>query len=350
MIHESVLNRETIADLLCCLYGLGEVGEITRLPGGRAGIYLVCCGQERYVLKEFQRGYSRRSIEREPGICAHLRAAGIAAPVFVQTRKGGVVHRHKNRQLTLQHYIEGTTLPIHQAPGWLMEETAALLGRIHGALGDYPLRRYEFTPNWLGGELLGRKAKQLEGYIAAAEKDHGPLARQMAADLRYKLSLLPSIEGADYSRKRITFTNSHGDYSHLQLLCGENHVNAVLDFASACNLPAAWEILRSFTDAHPGCRHGDMNLAALKCYLTQYLRHFPLKENDLRYMFSLYAAQLTLSAYGYKEYFQDDNLEREQLLAFGVWRTQLLRGLQRHGKDYAAELLRHFKGALQDEV
>ena len=41
--------------------------------------------------------------------------------------------------------------------------------------------------------------------------------------------------------------NTHGDFNVLQLIYKNNHINSVIDFVSACNMPVVWELIRSYS-------------------------------------------------------------------------------------------------------
>ena len=66
---------------------------------------------------------------------------------------------------------------------------------------------------------------------------------------------------------KLTCCNTHGDYNINQIICGENKVNAVIDWTSACRHPVIWEITRSFYYADPGCVNEGLNEVKFRDYV-----------------------------------------------------------------------------------
>ncbi|MCD2348576.1 hypothetical protein LQK79_18080 [Clostridium guangxiense] len=88
---------------------------------------------------------------------------------------------------------------MNTAPQWFMEESAVILGKIH---------------------------KALEGI--------SPLSEQNIIDLEYRIKLLDKVKDIKLNIDKFTYKNTHGDYFISQILCGEDSINAVIDFTSAC--------------------------------------------------------------------------------------------------------------------
>lgn len=344
MLNESVLSEEDIVELFEQLYGMDGIKEIQLLNGGSAGIYLVDFGTEhqKYILKEFQKGYPERSIINEVDVSNYLSANGIRTSEFIKNKEDGYIYKYKKRFLSVQKFIDGYVPQMYSSPQWLMDESAQLLGKINHVLSTYRIRRYEFKSNWLSQDIVTQKAKKFQDYIEKAQEMDDEFTGRIVDDLNYKLSLIDRLFTYEFNRENITFVNSHGDYSNVQLLCKNNHINSVIDFASACNLPAVWEIIRSFTYADKGSKDAEVDLDALKRYIKNYLKYSPLKENDMKSIFNVYASQLILSSYGYKEYFKKDIQDKVQIVSFGFWRTNLLRFMIEHEAEYTDELVRWF--------
>lgn len=116
----------------------------------------------------------------------------------------------------------------------------------------------------------------------------------------------------------------------------------MIDFASACNLPVIWEIIRSFTIASEKCKESEIDIDSLIEYLENYLLNYSLNENDIRNIFKMYTIQLLRSEYGYKEYFNDDVYDKIKLLRFGFWRTNLIRNMLKNEDEYINILAKWF--------
>ena len=139
--------------------------------------------------------------------------------------------------------------------------------------------------------------------------------------------------------KGITYTPSHGDYTSCPLICDEDHVKAVIDFASAAKLPAVWEIMRSYIQAG-ACRNGEaLDIGDFAQYVKEYMKYSPLSKRDLEAMPYVYLFQLSRSAYGYEEYLITKTENRDALLEFAFWRTDICREIYRNADAISGALL-----------
>ena len=237
------------------------------------------------------------------------------------------MREHQGRLVTVQEYFEGESPEIHSAAPWLLEASARMLGELHRILRDYPPMREEFAPAWAAPVHIPAKRQEYRALIAKAERLEDPRAGRIAADLRFRLEGLGWLAAQPNVTDGLTYVNTHGDYSIVQLLTRGDKIVAVLDFAGACRLPAVWEVIRSYSLADPVCTDGTLVPARLRTYLDTYEAVFPLSAADRRNMRRFYAAQLLRSSYGYKQFFDPAVADREALLHFGFWRTDFLRAL-----------------------
>ena len=70
---------------------------------------------------------------------------------------------------------------------------------------------------------------------------------RILADLRYKTGLMRPECFEEIRPDGLTYTNCHGDYHVMQLVCGERSIRAVIDFSGACEQPAMWEVIRFYS-------------------------------------------------------------------------------------------------------
>jgi len=328
MLHASDFTLQSLRSFLRREYAL-EAASISPIPRGSACLFLADCGDgRRFVVKEYQRGgYEPHGVRQEVRLSDFLRERGIPTSRFVPARDGETVCKHRGRLVTVQEYIEGEAPEGHGAAPWLMEASARLLGELHRVLLDFPPMHEEFTPDWGAPENIPAKRREYEDLLARAGRLEDPRAGRIAEDLRFKLAGLDWLAAQPNVTEGLTYVNTHGDYSIVQLLTGENKIVAVLDFAGACRLPAAWEVIRSFSLGDPACADGALPPGRLEAYLDAYEAVFSLTAADRRNMRRFYAAQLLRSSYGYKQFFDPAVDGREALLRFGFWRTDLLRSL-----------------------
>ena len=116
-------------------------------------------------------------------------------------------------------------------------------------------------------------------------------------------------------------------------------MKAVIDFSSAAKLPAIWEIMRSYVQAG-ACQRGEaFDTADFARYVKEYMKYSPLTNRDLEAMPYVYLFQLSRSAYGYEEYLIDRTENRDALLAFAFWRTDICREIYKKADAISEALL-----------
>ena len=336
-------DNSKIANIVNNYYNIGELKHALPISNGSANIYLIetDCGSK-YVLKEFQSGYSKRSIKNEFEITSFLLSNGISTSMFIANNANDFLTIFKRKKITLQRFIDGYTPEQHNLPIYLMDDSARLLGKLHKTLSRYEIKRYEFKKNWDDDKLRAKTKEKFEKLISMAQEKRDNYTEQIISDIQYKIQNIENIKKFDLDRKRITYVNSHGDYSLLQLICKANKIEAVIDFASACNLPAIWEIIRSFSYADSMCRQSIIDTNSLKKYLHNYLSEFPLKHEDIMNITYIYILQLSLSSYGYSEYLKGKGKNPDDLLQFAFWRTTLLRHMIENEHDIIDDLSEWF--------
>lgn len=157
--------------------------------------------------------------ETEPEVCAHLLKKGIPVCRFVENRQGNVISVDENgRRFHVQPFIEGTVYDYHQAPRWLMGESARMLAKIHS-----------------------------------------------------NMRILEHFPPYKFEADRFTCTNTYGDFMITQLICGENDIRSVIDWMTACVHPVAWEIIRSYVYSSPLCVNGEIDIPDFLGYVQAYL-------------------------------------------------------------------------------
>ena len=117
-------------------------------------------------------------------------------------------------------------------------------------------------------------------------------------------------------------------------------IKAVIDFSSAGCIPAVWEIMRSYIQSGGVSRNGSyFDVEDFSLYVKEYMKYAPLTERDLEAMPYIYLFQLAQSSYGYKEYLVTKTENKETLLDFGFWRTDICREIYKKASEISAALL-----------
>ncbi len=302
-------------------YGL-DVQELKRMTTGVGGdTYQVQAVQGKFIYKIADSNEMNRP-EAEPEICEYLLAHGIEVSCFMRNRYGQFVTPYdENRVSHLQSYVEGKVFSMNEAPEWFMRETPVLLGRIHQVLRDYPE-----LPMGIGKEFFQYMTPEnaRQSYFRSYERTKQQGETDILEDLECRIRVIEKIADWTFEAEKLTYCNTHGDYTVNQIICGENKVNAVIDWTCACRHPVIWELTRSFFLAEPECAQGRLPEAKLREYVEGYLSIAPLTPYDKEHILKLYLYQLGVCDY-YAQYLDAEACKKDEYLQQARFATKVLK-------------------------
>ncbi|WP_027206468.1 phosphotransferase [Butyrivibrio fibrisolvens] len=342
-IEKSVFDKKTMQTVLLDKYGL-HLKEMIHLSLGTANCYKVCCDEGDFFFKEYQSKFEIEKIQKEANLVKYLAEREFPVARFIMTKEDESCFLYEGHVIGVQEYLEGKSY-LNDLPHYLLKDSAKYLGLLHLALKDYPLET-ELGEKWARSisvqsviDKYGRLLKALEDY-----KEDANYAR-IKDDLEFKIELFGHIEEMKEYFKGITYTSSHGDYTACQLICDDEKVKAVIDFSSAAKLPAVWEIMRSYIQSG-ACPSGQsFDIDDFSLYVEEYMNYFPLSQRDLEAMPYVYLFQLSRSAYGYEEYLIDKTENRDALLQFAIWRTEICKEIYNKADNISKKLMQLSKSA-----
>lgn len=343
-LEKSVLTPDLITKLAGKKYGL-EIRAVQRLTLGSANCYCISDDKNRYFLKEFQSGFSKGDLTREARLTDYLIGHGIPTARFIRTRSGAAFFVYRGHLICLEEYIDGATFHYNNFPQKYLPEAAATLGKLHQTLRGYRLP-VDMGKKWLSSFSAQRSISQYDDLLRVLEaKREDKYYDRIKADLNYRRDLiLRKSDQLIHSYQNITYTATHGDFQGCQLICDDDHIKAIIDFSSARILPATWELMRSYVQSSETCRAtAQIDLEEFGRYVREYLKFFPLTRTDLQAMPDVYLFQLMRSRYGYPHYLLGDSEDREELLQFAFWRTDMCREIERKSEQISAMLVRHLE-------
>lgn len=340
-LEKSILTESIISELLSNLYGISPL-SVNKLKLGTANCFQVYDGNQCYFLKEFQSDILEDEVVREAKLLDYLSTARFPATRFYKTGNNEFVIKYQNHILCLEEYIEGHTYGYNDLPLDLLPKVGRMLGKLHQALKDYPLP-FGMSEQWLGSISADSVIAKYDELIQIAESkaDADKLPRLMD-DLLYKKQLAVRCEEYKKYYNGITYCSTHGDFQGCQLIWEKGEIKAVIDFSAAACLPVTWEIMRSFVQSSNVCRTtATIDIAAFCEYVREYIKFSPLTKNDMIAMPYVYLFQLAQSSYGYPQYLLNtDSEDREGLLRFAFWRTQMCREVEKKAKVISEELVK----------
>ena len=340
-LEKSVLNESIISDLLFLHYGISPL-SVNKLKLGTANCFQVYDGNQYYFLKEFQSDILEDEVVREAKLLEYLSNAELPVTRFYKTSNNEFVIKYQDHIICLEEYIEGHTYGYNDLPLELLPKVGRMLGKLHQALKDYPLP-IGMAEQWLDSISADSVITKYDELIQIAEsKAAADKLSQLMDDFRYKKQLAVRCEEYKKYYTGITYCATHGDFQGCQLIWEQDEIKAVIDFSAASCLPVTWEIMRSFVQSSNECRtSATIDIAALCDYVREYMKFSPLTKNDMIAMPYVYLFQLAQSRYGYPQYLLNtDSEDREGLLRFAFWRTQMCREVEKKAKEISETLVK----------
>lgn len=312
---------ERIKQTLLQEYGL-EVCEARKMTTGVGGdTFLINAHQGKFIYKIVDANEMNHP-EEEPEICDFLFQRGLEVSNFLKNKSGGFVTPFDGKRVShVQKYVEGKVFVMNEAPDWFMAQSPLLLGRIHNEL-----RQYKELPMGIGEGFFrhmtpdNAESSYRRSYELA--KQRGETA--ILDDLEFRLKAAHRVRDWSFDLQKLTFCNSHGDYTVNQIICGEDRINAVIDWTCACRHPVIWEITRSFFYAEPSCADGQYDKAKFEDYVDSYGSAAPLTQYDRKNLIKLYLYQLAVCDY-YSQYLNADIHKKEEYLQQAQFATKVLK-------------------------
>lgn len=339
-LEKTVLNDGIVSRLLAQHYGVKFL-SMEKLDLGSANCFRVYDGDQYYFLKEFQSTFSEDKIVQEAKLLEYLSTSGIPVASFYKTFQNSYVIYYQGHVICLEKYINGEVYGYNALPRHLLPQVGAMLGKLHRVLTNYSLP-VDMGDEWLASYSAEKVIAQYDTLIETTNiRIDDPNAAQIVEDLQYKKQLAVRCEAYKKYYNGITYCSTHGDYQGCQLIFEGDSIKAAIDFSSAACLPVTWEIMRSFVQSsNPSTSNATVDIPAFCNYVREYMRFSPLTKVDLLAMPYVYLFQLARSKFGYSQYLNSDSENREQLLQFAFWRTQMCREVERNAEAISGELIK----------
>ena len=328
------LEYEQLKFRIFRLYGI-EINSMEIADKGAGSLtYFVSAGDKKYVVK-YASDNEINHPELEPKLCDFLCKHGIAACEFIVNQQGKVLSEDENgRRFHMQKFIEGKTYAYNEAPDFLLEKAPELLAEIHEVLRDF-----EELPEGIGESFFkNRRPEQmaqsfhnsLQIAIANGDDDN-------AKDIRDILKIIGRFPDYHFDVSKFTCGNTHGDYMISQIICGENSINGIIDWTTACRHPFIWEIVRSYIMMAPECKSGDFNIEGLERYLKIYLKKGKLNAYDIENAGNLFFYFLAVCDF-FGQYYQSMTRNRSIYLEQAQLSAKMLRWFDKHVEELNVRL------------
>mgnify|MGYP003303408041 CR=1 FL=1 len=301
-------------------YNLEVVSIEKSSVGAGSDTYFVTCNNGKYVVK-FPSVSEINNPEAEPELCEYLLEKGISACRFIKNNDGKYISIDENKRLFhVQKFIDGTMYDWNTAPDWLLQESAETLGKIHTVLKDYSSLSVGIGADFFKYMTPENALRSYENTLETAKRNGDT---EIEKDLLYRIELMKRFPKYSFDMNKLTCGATHGDYFISQLICGEDRINAVIDWTTACVHPVVWEIMRSYVYAAPECANGEINTEKLAEYFGNYRRFAKLTDYDLQNAVKLFYYQIAVCDY-YNQYYTSVADNREIYMRQAVFSTGLM--------------------------
>lgn len=324
-----------IGQILLEQYGLEVMKVEKSVVGAGSDTWFVTCRDGKYVMK-YPCESEINNPQQEPELCEYLNAQGIAVCRFIKNKQKEYLSKDSTgRVFHVQRFVEGKMYDWHTAPKWLLDESAKELGKIHTALKDY-----DGLPVGIGSDFFRHMTseKALKSYRKSLDIAQSQHDKEVICDLEYRIGLMERFPLYEFDLQALTCQSTHGDYFISQLLCGEDKINAVIDWTTACVHPVVWEIVRSYVYAAPSCKEGNMDADEFVDYVRKYCEYASLTDYDLENMVNLFYYQIAVCDY-YGQYYAAEEDNRYIYMQQAKFSTKLLKWLEQNGEDLKALLM-----------
>ncbi len=341
MFRRQETSQHLILRVVTDKFGIADVSDVSQLPTATNQCYRVKSADGDFFLKQFPSRYFDDRAEDEPLLTDFLREHGVPAVKFIRAADGNHAVRYRGYVYHLQEFIIGEVFARNTAPVWVLPASAEFLARLHRTLQDYRPLPKRFEAGWFDPRRSIKISKYFSGLLRSTRRlPDGEIRDRIRRDLDYKIHRLLRDDQIVPVPQKLTCRNSHGDYAVFQMICGADHIKAIIDLSSACAPPAVWEIIRSYAFTDSVCADGRIDPDNLKDYVRCYMKHMPLSRYDLEMMPHLFHIYLLRKRYGYKEYLAGKSSNRSALLEEGFWSTNLARWFEKNSDALSEELAR----------
>lgn len=320
-------------------FGLDVRGMEKAQEGAGSDTWFADCEQGHFVIK-YPCASEINHPEREPALCDFLLEKGVPVCQFLRNKQGEVLTKDEaGRLFHIQKFIEGKVYAWNEAPDWLLKKAAEMIGRIHAALKDY-----KDLPIGIGADFFRYMTPEnaLGSYQNSLQIALGKNDAEVVEDLQYRIGLMKRFPKYQFDLEKLTCQATHGDYFISQWICGEEKLEAVIDWTTACVHPVIWEILRSYVYASPKCKDGQIDIEEFVEYVRTYCEYAPLGKYDLECMVPLFYYQLAVCDY-YGQYYGSDAANRHIYLRQAKFSTKLLQWFEGHGEELSRVLKESIK-------
>ncbi len=297
--REEQFTLSHIKQIILKNYDIEKIIGMSQMNNGiGSNSFYILCDKGEFIFKDIEHNHMNYP-ENENIILSTLKDDGIPVPQIYETINGDSIICEGEKKYHMQTFIEGKIYKHGTAPDWLLFQSAEMLGKIQTSLSklnNLPLGLSQSFIDYFSPEAaIINHTNTLK--IA---QDSG--ATEIVGVIKEKIKLIQKHKDLKFDFSKMTCRNTHGDYSVNQIICGNEKINAVIDFTSACVQPICWEVIRSYSRADTKCKNGEFDAENFKRYLEHFFKYGSLNDYDIEIMAKFYLYQNLVCDYFYQYY------------------------------------------------
>ena len=176
---------------------------------------------------------------------------------------------------------------------WFLEKSAKILGKTHDILNNYCELPTNYGKDFFQRDNVNDTKQYYSNMLNQAAEQNN---KSLISLLEERLKHLSRVSSFDIDAGRLTYLNSHGDFWISQIIVKDADLT-VIDWTSACKLPACLEVIMSYTTSAVQCKDGKIDSEGLKRYINHYSEYSHLSDYDIKIMPYLYYYQQIMCHY-----------------------------------------------------
>ncbi len=287
-----------------------DVEKIIQLPQSTAQCWKLETKNRNYFMKIFQNSYNENRAVLEYDICRILCENGIPVSNIILTNHDLPYVIFDNRIVQLQYFENGTTPAPNSLTRMMLCEAAEYLGKIHYILKEKELPML-FDRKWL--DKFDEKTN-ISFYLETlnfVEKSDIVVVhkKKIQNDLAFLIEFTKEMRSLSSYFDNAACTASHGDFLPRQLICDNDRILKIIDFANVHKVPIVWELMRFYWMGASDCKTPEnFEINNFTEYLLSYVKYHLLSRNEIKRMPYIYIYYLGRNRFAYRDYLQTGNI------------------------------------------
>ena len=314
-----------------------DAERIIQLPQSTARCWKIETKNRIYFMKIFQNSFHESRAVSEYDVCRTLRERGVPVSNIILTNYDQPYILYGTRIVQLQDFEEGTTPNPNSMSKMMLCEAAEYLGKIHSILKEKELPML-FDRKWLDKfSETTNISFYLETLNLVEKSDISEIQKKkIQNDLVFLIEFTKEMNFLSSYFDHATYTASHGDFLHSQLICNDDRILKIIDFANVHKVPVVLELMRFYWMGSSDCQTPNLfDIYIFTEYLLSYMKYNHLSKKDIKSMPYIYLYYMGRNRFAYRDYLQTGD---SRSFYESSWRVDVIRYLYQNADNISVKL------------